>query len=143
MEASIYTRDEIIAKFAAGGQCAQCTLVPWADALGYDEEELMHMAAAFAGGMFRGETCGAVTGALMAIGLACGGDMQRTEELAKAFQAAFIERFGSTICRELLGYDLSVPGELEKARESGKMLEQCSTQVRGASEILCELLRDE
>ena len=57
----------------------------------------MHMAAAFAGGMFRGETCGAVTGALMAIGLACGGDGQRTEELATAFQAAFIERFGDAL----------------------------------------------
>ena len=143
MEASIYTKDEIIAKFAAGGQCAQCTLVPWADALGYDEEELMRMAAAFAGGMFRGDTCGAVTGALMAIGLACGDDGQRTEEKAAAFQAAFTERFGSTICRELLGYDLSVPGELEKARESGKMTELCPDFVRGASELLCGLLADE
>lgn len=142
MEASIFTRDEIIAKFAAGGQCAQCTLVPWAEALGYDEEELMHMAAAFAGGMFRGDTCGAVTGAMMAIGLAYGDDPKLVEEKAAAFHAAFLERFGSTCCRELLGYDLSVPGELEKARESGKMTDVCPTQVRVASEILQELLKD-
>lgn len=142
MDAAIYTREEIIAKFAAGGQCAQCTLVPWADGLGYDEEELMRMAAAFAGGMFRGDTCGAVTGALMALGLAFGDDMALTAEKTAQFQAAFTERFGSTICREILGYDLSVPGELEKARESGKMIEDCSTFVRSASEILLELMQD-
>ena len=142
MEAAIYTKEEIIAKFAAGGQCAQCTLVPWADGLGYDEDELMHMAAAFAGGMFRGDTCGAVTGALMAIGLAFGDDPELTAEKTAEFQAAFLERFGSTCCRELLGFDFSVPGELEKARESGKMTNECAAQVRAASEILQELLRD-
>ena len=143
MEAPIYTREEIIAKFAAGGQCAQCTLVPWADELGYAEDELMRMAAAFAGGMFRGDTCGAVTGALMAIGLACGDDPERTAEKTAQFQAAFLDRFGATACRELLGYDFSVPGELEKARESGKMLSDCADYVRFAAETLQELLADE
>ncbi len=142
MEASIYTREEISAKFAAGWHCAQCTLVPWADALGYDEEELLRMSAAFAGGMFRGDTCGAVCGALMAIGLACGDDQKLTEKKATEFQAAFTERFGSTICREILGYDLSVPGELEKARENGNMAERCPGFVRFASETLRELLAD-
>ena len=142
MEASIFTKDEIVARFAAGANCAQCTLAPWADGLGYDEEELLRRGAAFAGGMFRGDTCGAVTGALMALGLAYGDDAALTAEKTAEFQAAFTERFGSTICREILGYDLSVPGELEKARESGKMLDLCSVFVRGASEILQELLKD-
>ena len=142
MEASIYTREEVMAKFAAGGQCAQCTLVPWAEALGYDEDELMRMAAAFAGGMFRGDTCGAVVGALMALGLAYGDDPALTAEKTAAFHAAFLERFGATACRTLLGYDFSKPGELEKARESGKMLTDCASFVRGASEILQELLAD-
>ena len=142
MDAAIYSREEIMAKFAAGGQCAQCTLVPWADGLGYDEEELMRMAAAFAGGMFRGDTCGAVTGALIALGLAFGEDAPLTAEKTAEFQQRFTERFGSTICRELLGYDFSVPGELEKARASGKMLTDCSAFVRGASEILQDMLQD-
>ena len=142
MDAAIYTREEIIARFAAGGQCAQCTLVPWADALGYDEEELMRMAAAFAGGMFRGDTCGAVVGALMALGLAYGDDAALTAEKTAQFHAAFLGRFGSTECRTLLGYDLSKPGELEKARESGKMLSDCADFVRFASETLRDLLAD-
>ena len=116
MDASIFTKDEVIARFAAGANCAQCTLAPWADGLGYDEEELMRMGAAFAGGMHRGETCGAVTGALMALGLAYGDDPAAVAEKTAQFQAAFTERFGSTICREILGYDLSQPGALEEAR---------------------------
>ena len=142
MEASIMTKEEIAAKFAAGGQCAQCTLVPWAEALGYDEDELMRMAAAFAGGMFRGDTCGAVCGALMALGLAYGDDPALTAEKTAQFQEAFIGRFGGTACRDILGFDFSKPGELEKARESGKMLSGCTEFVRFASETLQELMRD-
>ena len=66
MKAVQPTKAEIAAKFAAGFHCANCSLCPWADALGYDEEELLRMSSAFGGGMFHGETCGAVTGSLMA-----------------------------------------------------------------------------
>ena len=142
MEAAILTQDEIRARFAAGSQCAQCTLEPWADALGYDAEELHRMASCFGGGMYRGDTCGAVSGALMALGLACGDEIATAEQKTAEFQAAFTERFGSTICREILGFDLSRPGEPEKARESGNMSERCPNFVRGASEILQDMLKD-
>ena len=99
MEASIYTKEEVMAKFAAGGQCAQCTLVPWADALGYDEDELMRMAAAFAGGMFRGDTCGAVVGALMALGLAGLDDVPMLQEIYRGMKA---RHNGHLECRDLL-----------------------------------------
>ena len=85
MEASIFTREEVMSRFAAGRNCAQNTLAPWADGLGYDEEELQRMGAAFAGGMFRGDTCGAVTGALMTIGLACGDDPEKTARKTAEF----------------------------------------------------------
>ena len=142
MEAPILTKEEVRAKFAAGWHCAQCTLVPWAEALGDDADELLRMAAAFGGGMFRGDTCGAVSGALMALGMAYGDDLAAVEEKTAQFQAAFTERFGSTICRDILGFDLSQPGELEKARASGNMSERCPGFVRGASEILQELMQD-
>ena len=142
MEAPILTKEEVRAKFAAGWHCAQCTLVPWAEALGYDADELLRMAAAFGGGMFRGDTCGAVSGALMALGMAYGDDLAAVEEKTAQFQAAFTERFGSTICRDILGFDLSQPGELEKARASGNMSERRPGCVRGASEILQEIMQD-
>ena len=142
MDAPILTKEELAARFSVGGLCSQCTLEPWAEAFGYDIEEMRRFSAALGGGMFRGDTCGGVTGSLMAIGLAFGDDVELMKQKVAEFQAAFIERFGTTICRELLGYDFSKPGELEKARESGRMLEVCPVVVRAASEILREMLRD-
>ena len=50
--------------------CAQSVAVPFADVLGISEETLYRMGANFGAGMKMGATCGAVTGALMVLGLA-------------------------------------------------------------------------
>ena len=141
------TKAEVAAKFASGLHCAQCSLCPWAQELGYDEEELQRMAGAFGGGMSRGDTCGAVTGSLIALGLALGGDDPEARALVRektqAFQSAFTARFGSTICRELIGYDFSVPEQSEKAAASGVVMERCPGFVCGAVELLNGILADE
>ena len=135
------TRQEIAQVFLRGGNCAQCVVGQFAEELGYDREETDKMTACFGGGMLMGQTCGAVTGALVAIGLACD-DGKEAEGKAAAFEAAFKERFGSTMCRELLGYDLGDPTQLEAARASGKLIEYCPIPVEGAIEILEELLEN-
>lgn len=140
------SKTEIAAKFASGLSCSQCVLGQCAEALGYDEEELHNMAASFGGGMFRGDTCGAVTGALIAIGLAFGGDTAEDTAAVKQkvaeFQAAFTEKNGSTICRELLGFDFSQPGGHEAAAESGKLTDFCPELVCSSVEILKDLLQE-
>ncbi len=144
---SIPTKTEIASRFMSGLNCSQCALAHWADELGYDTEELYRIGAGFGGGMFHGDTCGAVTGSLMALGMAFGGSGDEESnaiihEKVKAFQTAFTERFGSLDCRKLLGYDVSVPGEKEKAVESGKMIDLCPMLVVGAIEIMEELMED-
>lgn len=138
------TKAEIVSKFSCGINCAQCVLAQCASELGYDEEELQNMTAAFGGGMGRGDTCGAVSGALIAIGLALGEDDEdgyvEVKQTAAAFQAAFIKRHGTTICRDLLGYDFSKPGERDAAANSGILSELCPQLVCSAIEILKELL---
>ncbi len=49
--------------------CAQGVLVPFAEARGIDAETAYQIAGNFGAGMKRAATCGAVTGALMALGL--------------------------------------------------------------------------
>ncbi len=49
--------------------CAQGALVPFAEAKGIDPETAYQIAGNFGAGMKRAATCGAVTGALMALGL--------------------------------------------------------------------------
>jgi C_GCAxxG_C_C family probable redox protein len=94
-----------------------------------------------------GETCGAVTGAFMVIGLKYGkaraeddGARDKTYELVGEFVARFKDRHGSIICKELLGYDLSNPLEGEAAKEKGLFDTLCPQFVRNATEILEEIL---
>ena len=121
----------------------------FADELGYDEEEMARMAAGFGGGMFRGDTCGCVSGALMALGLRYGHcEPDDTENKAvmiakvKEFQERFTEKFGTLECRKLVSYDFSLPGENEKAKESGVLLEKCPNFAAGAIEILEDMMKE-
>ena len=120
------TRDDVIREFMQGRNCAQCVLGAYAGETGYDPEETDRVASCFGGGMLMGQTCGAVTGALMAVGL-LGGGREQTLEFEKQFQ----ERFGTCVCQELLDH---IP--LAQAKESGKMLEVCPNYVKAAVEIV-------
>ena len=94
-----------------------------------------------------GETCGAVTGALMAIGLKYGmtqakdeGARDKTYKLAQEFASKFKARHNSMVCRELLGYDLSKPEERKAAFEKGLFTTLCPQFVRDAVEIFEQIL---
>ena len=58
--------------------CCQSVLVPFADACGLDREAAFRMGANFGSGMHHGSTCGAVTSALMVLGLAGRGPDEAT-----------------------------------------------------------------
>ena len=78
----------------------------------------------FGGGIgHMGETCGAVTGVIMVIGLKYGktrAEDEQIEEKAYSLIQEFVEKFnsrnGSIICRELLGYDISTPEGMKLAK---------------------------
>ena len=96
-----------------------------------------------------GETCGAVTGGLMVIGLQHAkvrpGDDDSRElayALAQEFMDAFRERNGSLFCRGLLGVDVSTPEGMAIVREGNLFQTVCPRFVRSASEILEALLED-
>lgn len=104
------------------------------------------IATAFGGGIGRrGSVCGALTGAIMAIGLKHGTDKTVLKEKEKAYEIAlkfydrFVEGCGSPFCRELIGYDLTNPEDLEKMRKSSVREQQCCNFVKSAVEILIDL----
>ena len=69
-----------------------------AEELGMDHETAYRLAAHFGGGMRRQATCGAVTGALMALGLLGRGE----EPIAVDFQERFRREAGSLDCGDLV-----------------------------------------
>lgn len=141
------TKEKAMEYYAGGIDCSQVVFQYGAEILGLDQEIALRVASAFGGGMFHGRTCGCVTGALMAIGYAFGqykpGDeaakMKMMEKKAE-FEKAFTDINGSLICRELLGYDISRPEELQKARDAGLMMDLCPKLACDACDILDEIL---
>jgi C_GCAxxG_C_C family probable redox protein len=116
---------------------------------GLDREMAFKVAGVFGSGMGRGDTCGAVTGAFMVIGLKHGKtkgsddlSQARTDELAQRFVELFIARNATISCRELLGCDISTPEGLRAAKKEKHFKKRCPKFVQDAAEILEELLQD-
>lgn len=137
--------------FAEGFNCAQSVLAAHAEQFGLEPETALRISAAFGGGMGRqGEVCGAVTGALMALGLQYGAisaDDKESKELTHSLAHKFLDEFaqmnGSFLCKELLGYRIGDPEERKKAQESGVFSTVCPRLVKEASEMLDEMLAEE
>jgi C_GCAxxG_C_C family probable redox protein len=134
-----------VERFSQTDNCAQSVFSAFAPSHGLDEETAVKIAAPFGGGMARtGETCGAVTGALMALGLARGTATPEGKEegyrLAREFMDRFEEKHGSLLCRELIGCDISTPEGLQNARESGVTKSLCPNLVHDAAEIVQAVL---
>ena len=136
--------------FDNGFCCSQAVFTTFATEYGIPEELALNMSTQFGGGARKGEMCGSVSGALMALGLKYGFsdgtalvEKNLAHQKAEEFMDRFIEKKGTVVCRELLGRDLSKPGELEKCRESGIFKTICPKMVRCAAEIVEEMLAEE
>jgi len=137
-----------VASFKAGLSCSQAVLSAFAPGLGLDRQTALRVAAAFGGGMARmGQTCGAVSGALMVIGLKHGhvaaqdkAAKEKTYALVREFVDQFRARNGSLLCRELLGYDIGTPEGMQLILEKGLTASICPRLVRDAAEILERLV---
>ena len=92
----------------------------------------------------RGELCGAVTGALLALGLARGTDKPASKEeiyrLSQEFMRRFEEKHASILCRNLINCDLSTPAGYQAATEKGVFRSICPALVGDAVEIVQTLL---
>ncbi|MHC4294493.1 MAG: C-GCAxxG-C-C family protein [Planctomycetota bacterium] len=137
--------ERAVACFAEGFNCAQAVFSAYAPPLGLDSEKAMHIAAPFGGGMGRtARTCGAATGALMAIGLGRKKMKDRNEvyDEARRFLEEFEGRNGSVKCSELIGCDISTPEGMKHARDENLFKTVCPPLIRSAVEILEEMLKE-
>jgi C_GCAxxG_C_C family probable redox protein len=134
--------------FGQGFSCSQAVILSHCADFGLDDEMARRVSGAFGGGMGHiGETCGAVTGALMLIGLKYGKTRaddaeakDRTYAKVKEFTDAFKASHGSIKCKDLIGYDISVKEELIAAREAGVFKTACPLLVRDSIETVEKLL---
>ncbi|MDO4581869.1 MAG: C-GCAxxG-C-C family protein [Bacillota bacterium] len=140
-------KDEVQMMFTQGINCAMQVFGAIAPRLGLERETAYRIAAAYGGGMGQGGPCGAVCGALMALGLACGNDQPGDMNARKAFFAKqtefkqeFLQRFPGLSCIEVLGCDLRQAEGKRKMLEENLLETVCTTAVCAAVEIVEEIL---
>jgi len=133
--------------FAAGYNCSQSVLMAFCGRYGLDEATAARLATGFGVGLGRGDACGAVSGAVMVLGLFGGGGgpggaaaKAATYDRAREFYRRFLDRHGSLICRDLIGLDPSTPDGLAQARREGRFKAVCANLVRDAAAIADDLL---
>jgi C_GCAxxG_C_C family probable redox protein len=141
--------EEAVERFKNGFNCSQAVFSSYSGQFGLDCESALKVATGFGGGMRMSETCGAVTGAFMVLGLKYGNataqDQQakeKTYEMINEFTNRFKNRNGSVVCRELLGCDISTQDGQKKARDDGLFSTICPEMVKNAAEIIEEMLAE-
>ncbi len=135
--------------FRSGLNCAQSVLKACTDDLNADEKLLIDLSCGFGGGMGRlQETCGAVTGAFMAIGLHTGRKISDNKELkevtytmVRKFNHEFKILNGSSDCRVLLNCDLKTEEGRQYAHDHHLFEKVCEKCITDAVKIIEEMIK--
>lgn len=136
--------DEAVAIFQGGCNCSQAVLSAFAGDLGLDRDTALKIASGFGGGIgHTSQTCGAVTGAVMVIGLKnkllpdkIYMSNQQAYDIISQLIQEFEKRNGSVICRDLIGLDFNDEEAYRDARKKGIFYSTCSKFVSDAVRII-------
>jgi C_GCAxxG_C_C family probable redox protein len=141
--------EKAVQYFTEGFNCSQSVFAAIAETHGFKKEAALKIASGFGGGIARlQKTCGAVTGAVMAIGYLHGNtqpdsaaEKEKTYTLIKEFINRFSKKHKSIECNALLGHSLETPEDRLKAKELGLFDTICRNCVKDAVQIFEELHR--
>lgn len=131
--------------------CSQSILMAYGPLFNLDRDTAARLAAPFGGGIARrGETCGAVAGACMVLGLKFGhasaddiDSKERAYQAVQDFISQFKDHHGSIGCSQLLELDISTPKGLQLAYEADLFTTRCPGFVTHAAELLDQLISEE
>jgi C_GCAxxG_C_C family probable redox protein len=127
------------------GSCSQAIFTTYGEYLSsgkLDYDTCMKIASGFGGGIAgAGNVCGALTGAIMALGLKYGGSMmeQDVTQASTKLLKEFTELHGSVLCRNLINYDLITDQDFKQAFEAGAF-SKCPQYVEDVAEFMEKLI---
>jgi len=136
--------DESVKKFSEGFSCSQAILAVYGKQYGITETMALNLARSFGGGMARTcQTCGAVTGAYLVLGLKndCTDEKlakEQTYALVNEFSQRFTEKHGAVNCQQLLGCNLGT-AEGVAYFKNNQLLDKCNLFVKDAAILLEEI----
>ena len=142
-------KEQAIAYFKSGFNCAQSVVMAFGDVTGLSEEEGARLGSSFGGGLGRlREVCGAVSGMAIVAGILYGYDDPKVPgaagehyALVQRLVGAFRERNGSVVCRELLGGAAATSPTPDARTADYYKKRPCVELVADAAEILGEYVR--
>ncbi len=125
--------------FQSGFNCAEAVSKAITDMFGQEQaRDIPKVATAFGGGIGRSkeETCGTLTGGIIALGYLFGRvepaeNPNKVHELAAEFRKRFVEKLGASVCKDIL----KEFGEQEN-------FVKCKKMTAEAAGILAELLAE-
>jgi C_GCAxxG_C_C family probable redox protein len=147
---AIEKKQQAIHCFQNDSNCSQAVFSTFAPEFGIDMDTALKLASGFGGGMGRlQDTCGAVSGALMVLGLKYGkGEKddeiarEREYRLVRRFTEAFEKQNGSIYCRDLIPCDLNNETEVKKAKADGVFERICEKCIGDSVVLVEQFLRD-
>jgi C_GCAxxG_C_C family probable redox protein len=135
--------------------CAQSTFFALSEQFGLGGDDVLKALTPLPGIAERGETCGAITGALMAMGLIYGRDRLDDWEKYRSsliptneFCRQFEKEMGSTLCHQIQdrsfgkSFNLMDPKDLKEFQRAGAT-SKCSRVVQKASKIAAEIILED
>ena len=140
--------EKAIRSFKSGLNCSQAVLSAYSDKLNFDYNLALSVACGFGGGMGRlQETCGAVTGSYMVLGIyncrKFSDNKDRKEETYSMIQQ-FSEKFkqinGTTDCISLLKIDLKTEEGQRYAKDNNLFETVCEKCISDSIGIVEELI---
>jgi C_GCAxxG_C_C family probable redox protein len=136
------------------GSCSQGTLLALQETFNLGNAQVLKAATAMPGIALRGETCGAVIGAMMALGLAFGREtpedwaaVQQTTGACRKLCHNFEALFGSCNCRDVQHHIFGRSYELTDAKDrkafaDANAIKKCRLPAGKAARIAGELILD-
>jgi len=137
--------------------CAQSSFMALKEQFGLTGDQVVKALTPLPGIAERGETCGAITGPLMAMGLIYGRDNHHLDDWeayrrslvpAGNFCTRFDEEFGTTLCHEIQKgefgrcYELTDPAELQEFQNAGATA-RCSVVVKRAVHLAAGVILED
>jgi len=127
--------------FNSGYNCAQSVLIAFSEILKIDKKIAGNIASGFGAGMGRLQnTCGAVTGAYMVIGLYANNEnndnIEDTYQKIQQFDKNFTQKNGTTICQTLINCDLNTTEGKTKFKEKNLKKTVCENCIKDSISFL-------
>lgn len=142
-------KEKALNYFSQKLHCSQSVIAAFADECEITEEQALKLGSCFGGGMRKGQVCGAVTGALMVLGLLFGQKnaadaegRQSSDEVNDLMMDRFKEKCGSYICNDLLGCDITTKEGHQHCVDNRLFTEFCPKMVAAAVEIAEEIIAE-